>query len=147
MKLYLHVIILGFIFSLSSCDKDAQNKKIEGLVFGTHSPFCISNCTNLYLYSNDNVYKQKGEARFIEDVVFEEKPLSGSQANSIIDALTNMPEGLFNEDGFLGCPGCVDDAYLYLSLNDKITKIDLKANSTSSEVASWASTLVEAISF
>ena len=146
MKLYLQVIILGFIFCLSSCDKDAQNKEIDGLVFGIHSPFCVSNCTNLYLYSNDNVYKQKGEARFIEDVVFEETPLSGSQANAIIDALTNMPEGLFNEEGFLGCPGCVDDAYLYLSLDDKTTKIDLKDNSTTVDVETWANALVKTLS-
>lgn len=142
--LYLSIFLLSTGFW--ACDKETGDRSLsEDLIFGIHSPFCRENCTNFYLYSDGKVYKQSGQEQFPDSVEFETVEVAPAKANSIIEVLEDMPQDLFNEDGFLGCPGCADEPYLYVKEGDKVVKIDLDANSVPQNVGTWASQLTEAI--
>lgn len=145
MKFNLFLLLIIGSSLMVSCDKEANLPSNEELIFGLHSPFCRETCTKLFLLKDGHVYPQEAPKQTPAEVSFSSQSLDSEKEAAVMLVLDQIPDNLFNAEGFLGCPGCADETYLYLKKGDSEMRIDLNAGSTADEVASWTSALIETL--
>ncbi len=150
--MFKHIFIgCLFVFGMVACDRD-DNKDLKGpeeIIFGVYGPFCASNCTKLYKYKDGQLFEQKNSERFIEDVVFNQNNMMGTQVDNIINLLESLPNAIAESEGMIGCAGCADEPILYFKIidNDKINevRVDTDINELPTGLQSYVSQLLEAI--
>jgi hypothetical protein len=141
MKILVFVGLLSVL--MFSCTKnvedfDAGKNKVE---FGTVALKCVSDCIKMYKLEGGDIFSRKSPVRFLEDLQYDNAPLPAENTNKIISLLNSIPDEILESEENYGCPGCVDEPFIYLIFTfeekERKIKIDTKEYAIKGEVKQW----------
>lgn len=144
------LIIFAAALVLSSCTKnesdfDAGKDRVE---FGTLSLRCISDCIRLYKLEDGKLYGRKNPVRFLEDLQYGSTPVNVNNIDKVIDLLNSIPSEILESEENYGCPGCVDEPFIYLVFTsegkERKIKVDTKDYALKGEVKTWVNDFLAA---
>ena len=120
MKNLFKVLSLLLLICAFSCADKEESIEIEDevFIFGSYNGFCQGNCAHLFKYENGQVFRDEMD-RF-DDSNFK---FSSNAEADLLDAayrlFNQFPELLKESDQeTYGCPGCLDQSTLYVSIGD-----------------------------
>jgi hypothetical protein len=143
----LFLSFVGFLFT--GCTSDQTSDEVSDMVFGIYAPRCVGNCTNLFKVEDGKLFAQVGENRFLTDVIFDKKAMPQEKYVLAESVLQSIPIAIYSSGNPVGCPGCVDEPYLYFEFftveGNRSVNVDMQMSDLPKDLQPWVTSCVKMI--
>ena len=86
----------------------------------------------------------------MEDLQYGNSPISAKNKEKIISLLNSIPDEILESEENYGCPGCVDEPFIYLVFTsegkERKIKVDTKEYAIKGEVKEWVNSFLGELS-